>query len=265
MRHSDGRTTSGSTTPMPPLPRPPSPSADKGILANTDDLPCDLRSASEAHTLDVFLLKPLVALQMLCESIENLVKITGDVPPTPPISQPSTPQLGFIEARKENVPRYWRENRCQTSPSCAEDDDGVPARAKTPIGSPEAHPTEPLQVVGANMEPLNVQHGAIARKFYSKKPPPISVKDYLLRLHKFCPMSTAVYLATSLYIHRLAIVEKLLPVTARNVHRLILAGLRVAMKALGISLLSFVILLGFCVFSSKCKAFLTSNCSENVS
>ena len=82
------------------------------------------------------------------------------------------------------------------------------------------------------MEPLNVQHGAIIRKFYSKRPPPIPLEEYLLRLHRYCPMSTAVYLATSLYIHRLAIIEKILPVTARNAHRLLLAGLRVAMKAL---------------------------------
>ena len=45
-------------------------------------------------------------------------------------------------------------------------------------------------------------------------------------------MSTAVYLATSHYISRLAVREKLLTVTVRNVHRLVLAGLRVAMKAL---------------------------------
>lgn len=108
----------------------------------------------------------------------------------------------------------------------------VPPRAKTPIGSPEAHPAEGLHIIGSNMEPLNVQHGAITRKFYSKRPPPIPLEEYLLRLHRYCPMSTAVYLATSLYIHRLAIIEKILPVTARNAHRLLLAGLRVAMKAL---------------------------------
>jgi hypothetical protein len=45
-------------------------------------------------------------------------------------------------------------------------------------------------------------------------------------------MSTAVYLATSCYITRMAVVEKIVPVTPRNVHRLLLAGLRVAMKAL---------------------------------
>jgi hypothetical protein len=45
-------------------------------------------------------------------------------------------------------------------------------------------------------------------------------------------MSTAVYLATSYYIHKLAVDERAIPVTRRNCHRLILAGLRVAMKAL---------------------------------
>jgi hypothetical protein len=110
--------------------------------------------------------------------------------------------------------------------------DGVPEKAKTPIGSPESGASEMLHIVGANAEPIHIQHGAISRKFYSKKPPPISLEEYLSRLHLYCPMSTAVYLATSLYIHRLAVIEKILPVTARNVHRLLLAGLRVAMKAL---------------------------------
>lgn len=53
-----------------------------------------------------------------------------------------------------------------------------------------------------------------------------------MRMHKYCPMSTAVYLASSLYITRLAIQDRILPVTPRNVHRLLLACLRVAMKAL---------------------------------
>ena len=79
---------------------------------------------------------------------------------------------------------------------------------------------------------LDFQHSAITRKFYSKKPPQISIEDYLIRIHKFCPMSTGVYLATSLYLHRLAVEERAIPVTRQNCHRLLLAGLRVAMKAL---------------------------------
>jgi hypothetical protein len=82
------------------------------------------------------------------------------------------------------------------------------------------------------IEPAVVQRGVITRKFYSKQPPSIALEEYLLRLHKYCPMSTAVYLATSLYIHRVAVVEKTIPVVHRTAHRLLLAGLRVATKAL---------------------------------
>jgi hypothetical protein len=109
--------------------------------------------------------------------------------------------------------------------------DGVELK-RIPTESPEPAPIEPHVIIGDNAEPLNVQHSAITRKFYSKQAPPISLEDYLMRLHKYLPMSTAVYLATSLYIHRLAVDERAIPVTPRNVHRLLLAGLRVAMKAL---------------------------------
>lgn len=91
---------------------------------------------------------------------------------------------------------------------------------------------QPYIIIGENSQPLNLQHSAITRKFFSKAPPPISIEDYLIRIHRFCPMSTAVYLATSLYIFRLAVEERAIPVTRRNCHRLLLAGLRVAMKAL---------------------------------
>jgi hypothetical protein len=92
--------------------------------------------------------------------------------------------------------------------------------------------SEPIHDVGADAEPIYIQRATIARKFYSKRPPPITPEEYLLRMHKYCPMSTAVYLATSLYINRMAVAERVIPVTPRNVHRLLLAGLRVAMKAL---------------------------------
>ncbi|RYP00900.1 hypothetical protein DL763_000530 [Monosporascus cannonballus] len=91
---------------------------------------------------------------------------------------------------------------------------------------------KPYIIIGADSQPLNLQHSAITRKFFSKAPPPISVEEYLLRIHRFCPMSTAVYLAASYYIFRLAVEERAIPVTRRNCHRLLLAGLRVAMKAL---------------------------------
>jgi hypothetical protein len=144
-----------------------------------------------------------------------------------------------MQAEKENIKRSnsytsfanIRPRTPSNSSGGSDDIDGVNFR-KTPLGSPTVAPTEPYIIIGDNAEPLNVQHSAITRKFYSKHPPPISLEDYLMRIHKFCPMSTAVYLATSFYIHRLAIEERAIPVTRRNSHRLLLAGLRVAMKAL---------------------------------
>lgn len=44
-------------------------------------------------------------------------------------------------------------------------------------------------------------------------------------------MSTAVYIAASVYLHRLAVVDRILPITRYNVHRLVLAALRIASKA----------------------------------
>ncbi|CAD6565795.1 MAG: hypothetical protein ASARMPRED_007991 [Alectoria sarmentosa] len=219
---------------MPQLPRPPSPSADRGIVPGTESSFVDSGTLPNADDIDIFTLSPLAALRMLCSTVETLVRLTGDIPPTPPISHPKTPSLGLIQAEKENVARHTKEHTRRRSGGAGNSDDldGVPARAKTPTGSREAGLSEPLHVVGSNMEPLNTQHGAITRKFYSKRPPPISLEEYLMRLHCFCPMSTAVYLATSLYIHKLAVVERIIPVTSRNVHRLVLAGLRVAMKAL---------------------------------
>ena len=221
---------------LPSIPAPPTPSADPGVL------PTAVGSASkgpgyipDTADIDIFTLLPEAAMKMLSNCVETLVRITGDIPPTPPVSNPATPTPRLLMGGKEKT--VYDDNdverpRSRQTMEGLEDVDSVPPAAKTPIGSPEAGPAEPLHVVGSNMEPIHIQHGAISRKFYSKKPPPISVDEYLTRLHRYCPMSTAVYLATSLYIYRLAVVEKIIAVTARNVHRLLLAGLRIAMKAL---------------------------------
>ncbi|KAJ5888795.1 hypothetical protein N7495_008836 [Penicillium taxi] len=76
------------------------------------------------------------------------------------------------------------------------------------------------------------QLAVLARRFLSKSVPPIAITDYLERLHRFCPMSTAVILAASYYITRMVLVEKSLSVTPKNMHRLALAAALVATKAL---------------------------------
>ena len=216
------------------IPRPPSPSADPGVIPVTESSLADSGTVPNADDIDIFTLSPVAALRMLCSTVETLVRITGDILPSPPMSQSRSSNLEKIYAHKQDNACQFKENiRLQNwGAKNTWDIDGVPAKAKTPIGSPEAGISEPLHIIGSKMEPLNIQHGAITRKFYSKKPPPISVEEYLMRLHRYCPLSTAVYLATSLYIFKLATVEKIMPVTSRNVHRLVLAGLRVAVKAL---------------------------------
>ena len=225
-----------SATSGPQLPAPPSPSADAGIAPSKQDTSLDPDAIPKSQEIDIFTLQPVAALKIFCDMLETLVQITGDVPPTPPVIPQRASGLDVAGANKENEgpsePAAVSQKR--RSRQWVGDDGDVPERAKTPIGSPEARPTESvhIEIVDAEVEPLIPQHIAVARKFYSKKPPPISLEDYLMRLHRYCPMSTAVYLAASLYIHRLAVIEKLVPVAPRNVHRLVLAGLRVTMKAL---------------------------------
>ncbi|KAK9389012.1 cyclin-domain-containing protein [Lipomyces mesembrius] len=76
------------------------------------------------------------------------------------------------------------------------------------------------------------QRSIISRRFWSKSAPGIDIEKYLLRIHQYCPISASVYIATSLYIYRLCIVNQAIPLTPLNVHRLVVAALRVASKSL---------------------------------
>ncbi|TQV92471.1 hypothetical protein V2A60_007159 [Cordyceps javanica] len=255
---------------------------------------------------DLFALPAAEAMRLLGASLELLVRMTGDIPPTPPPRMPTDPQMSGLQAEKEsivrshsdkNLARLRQQQQQQqqqqqavtatppvtgkrsrdeeahhggegktklqaysaamsatltgqaggdaaivtaTAPDgdagqCQIDGVTLKPHALRPapaVSSAHAPSPSPYVIVGSDSQPINLQHGAITRKFYSKNEPPISIHQYLQRLHQFCPMSAAVYLAASLYIHRLAVEERAIPVTRRNAHRLVLAGLRVAMKAL---------------------------------
>ncbi|KAL8704633.1 MAG: hypothetical protein Q9201_002219 [Fulgogasparrea decipioides] len=221
-------------------PPPPSPSEDTSIVPQITSPTKDIQDPGlvpQNDNLDINELSSLAALKMLCNIAEALIKFTGDVPPTPPLSTLHPPKPRVVSSQKENTSTHSRSSSADRRrpqpppPQGWEDAESVPERAKTPIGSPEARPTEPLHVVDVVQESLDLQHGAVVRKFYSKKPPHIPLDEYLLRLQKWCPMSPGVYLATGLYIYRLTVVQRSFPVTSRNVHRLLLAALRVAGKA----------------------------------
>lgn len=107
--------------------------------------------------------------------------------------------------------------------------DSISSGEVTPIRVTELH-CSPAGYVGAGHD--FVQQSVLSKRFVSKREPPINMKDYLQRLHRYCPMSTAVYLAASVYITRMVVVEKVVSLNSRNMHRLVLASLRVAMKSL---------------------------------
>jgi hypothetical protein len=174
-------------------------------------------------------------MKMLCRAVQALANVSGDIPPTPPVTRNSTPgRLAPPSADgKENFRRHHRRTSSRPATPVPSDDLKGPQFKQVDVGSPEACMNEPATAdVGANAQENQLQQEAIARKFFSKSPPNVSLEEYLGRLQRYCPMSTAVYLAAGVYIHKLAVEEKLVPVTARTVHRLVLASLRVAMKAL---------------------------------
>lgn len=244
------------TTPTSPPPAP-IPAADPKLIGQARTPPPLHHASPLPSSQDLFKLSPIAALRLLAAGAEALVRITGDIPPTPPPSSPTVPHMRGFQQEKADIARSHSEkslqrmreqaeaqekagffaqtpqsaSRSSTPSSCHQPIDGVHLRQTMAPPPPPTSP-EPYIVIGANSQPLNLQHGAITRKFYSKAPPPISIEEYLMRIHRWCPMSSAVYLATSFYLFRLAVEERAIPVTRRNCHRLLLAGLRVAMKAL---------------------------------
>jgi cyclin-like protein len=260
-------------------PPAPTPSADPelaAILLRNARTPFsdDVSPAAPSQRDDICDVPAAAVLELLSQNMEALVRVTGDVPPTPPPTSPTVPHMRGMQAEKENIVRSHSEKNLamlaaqaaaaeasKTVAGGGGENPNTPVKpssalASIPIqGAPDADcidgvrlkshhnmvgsplspppaPREPYIIHGENAQPLNTQHAAMTRKFYSKRPPPISITAYLARVHQYCPMSTAVYLAVSLYIQRLAVRERAIAVTGRNVHRLLLAGLRVAMKAL---------------------------------
>ncbi|KAK2788220.1 hypothetical protein FQN52_006759 [Onygenales sp. PD_12] len=157
------------------------------------------QDAGPSHHEEVFSLTPEAALRILCMRVDKLAEITGDVPST-------TIPVGGRRALENPAD----EKSVLSAGTVSERN----AHAETEKGDRLISPT------------------TLMKCFYSKKPSLISLETYLLRLHRYCPMSTAVYLATSYYITRIAVREKIIYVTPRNMHRLVLGGLRVAMKML---------------------------------
>ncbi|CAG7952207.1 unnamed protein product [Penicillium nalgiovense] len=157
-----------------------------------------------SQTSAVFDISPEVALHLLCLNIER---------------------LGAYYAQKsvgtDELHAHGSTPLCYDTPAEGE----VKA-----VGLHVKDSDNPIDPVRATEEAI--QMAILAKKFLSKKVPPIPLNEYLLRLHRYCPMSTAVYLAASVYISKMTLAENVLMVLPKNMHRLVLAGVWVASKAL---------------------------------
>ncbi|GAB7354291.1 hypothetical protein MBLNU459_g4813t1 [Dothideomycetes sp. NU459] len=216
-------------------PPAPNPSLDSSLR------PHDVVDASQPKTddalvlrderWDIFSVSALSAMKMLAQTVQALANITGDIPPTPPVSRPATPRAPTSHPDGTVTPPTEAHVHSSISP-------GSPSLASShclptiPIGSPEAQRDEPIPSVevGANAEALALQHAAIARRFFLKSAPPFTITEYLARIHRYCPHSPGVYLAAASYIHRLCVSDTLVPATSRTIHRLSLAAIRIASK-----------------------------------
>jgi hypothetical protein len=225
-------------TELPPQPSPPNPSEDAGLIPQLTS-PLDknaIPSPPASTSWDANAIRPETAMKMLCRAVQALANVSGDIPPTPPLSRAgATGRLAVPdgETAGEHIRRHHRRTSSRPATPIPNHDIEAPHFKQVDVGSPEACMNEPATAdVGANAMESQAQQEAIARKFFSKAPPKVSLEEYMARLQRYCPMSTAVYLAAGVYIHKLSVEEKLVPVTTRTIHRLVLASLRVAMKAL---------------------------------
>ncbi|KAF2019258.1 hypothetical protein BU24DRAFT_386102 [Aaosphaeria arxii CBS 175.79] len=215
---------SNSMTPIQNPPSAPNPAGDAGVLPEFRSL--HLHDApsppAEESELDIENMQPETAMKIVLRSCLALANAAGDVPATPPISRPHTP------SNKENT---FGHRRVASRPATP-----IPAdraqHQKVELDPPEASHDEPTIVHGDGAQPEHVQRVNMARKFFSKTIPRVGLEDYLNRIQQFCPMSTGVWLAAGSYILRLSMVEKIVPLTHRTVHRMVLASLVTAMKAL---------------------------------
>jgi len=195
-------------------PPPPEPRATDATIQSVDpsfngrsDEPLDLHG----EQWDITTVSALGALRMLIGALQTLADAMGDVPPTPPVSRPTTPKH---DEERDNP---------QRTPS---------PETSMHVGSPEAHPHEPITVQhGVNAEDPTFQRIAIARRFFSKVAPPFTLSEYLLRMHHWCPHSPGVYMTAAVYCHRLCVADFMVPATSRTIHRLSLAAIRIAAKA----------------------------------
>jgi hypothetical protein len=214
-------------------PSAPNPAGDPFVLPefralNLGDAPSP---PAEEDQLDIMAMERETAMKIVLRAVLAIANAAGDVPATPPISRPGTPN-----SSKENLPAFARAHRRTASRPATPIPVERERTTRVTLTEAEAASDEPtiatMGDIGAGAQPESVQRLNMARKFFSKSIPKVSLEDYMNRIQQFCPLSTGVWLAAGYYILRLCVIDKSVPCTHRTMHRLVLATLLTAMKAL---------------------------------
>ncbi|KAK9460811.1 cyclin-domain-containing protein [Lipomyces oligophaga] len=168
----------------------------------------------------------------------------SDYMPSPPHSEPMSPPLDADSSGSPSPPGTVSTVTTVPTPeklspmttfapafASSPEPSYVPACASTGVQPDIVDGEQPRKRLELEIERAN-QRVIISRRFWSKSVPGIDIGKYVERLHQYCPISPAVYLTTSVYLWRLCVVHRAVPLTPLNVHRLVLAALRVASKTL---------------------------------
>lgn len=240
---------------------------DASTSENTDE---DRHSPSSPSD-DLFTVTPDEALQLFSAGMEALIRMPRDVAPPPAPGDPPAPQpesivlsdstkdraelaaAGILDSplgpgpllrepptyqsaldliptpAPESIDGIFLRDRSPPQPTTSPQEDRQQhwPRQQQQTSTPELHITIcATTTTNATSRLSEPQRAFIVRKL-SSRPPQVSLADYLARIHRHCRMTTGVYLAASLYVRRAAVA-----VTPRSAHRLALAALSVACKAL---------------------------------
>lgn len=212
-------------------PSAPNPAGDAGVLPEFNSL-CLQDAPSPPvndEDMDVLTMSRETAMKLIARSIIAIANSAGDVPATPALSRITT-SSGTENLNFAHIKGHRRTSSRPATPIPAEKQLHQP----TELDPAEACHSEPTIAtdIGAGAIPEYLQRANMARKFYSKTVPKVGVEEYMNRIQKYCPLSTAVWLAAGSYILRLCVIDKSVPLTYRTMHRLIVACALVAMKSL---------------------------------
>ncbi|KAK7207843.1 cyclin-domain-containing protein [Myxozyma melibiosi] len=217
-----------------PIDTPPSPPPSMADLSPSDAL----------HLLIVGIRRILAVSDPAAASWQRHRPSAAGLPVSPPPSAPLSPPMSAFDIRKRDEQMTPSPTMMGALASSDSDNNQLsPATEQPPCMTDDCPPQQQQQQEQPSAEDLEAEHqryivdkanqrAIVSRRFWSKAVPEIDIEKYLRRIHQYCPTSTAVYLATSLYIYRLCVVSQAVPLTPLNAHRLVIAALRIASKNL---------------------------------